>query len=400
MSSVVFSITIVALSLAAGQFGSRLIRIYLTSVRTKLALGLFTMTIAYCLLGLCYVEQDMSPAQVPQVAVTLAAALAMSCVFALLLFLHFVARSMIADEVIRRSASELEKSIEAMPPFEPGAVEPEPAEVLPADFDTLSVIVTAREEGYVEAVDYERMVEIATRHGLVVHLHFAAGLYMCKGGWLAAVYPGSSLTSQVDAALQEAVTIGDARTPTQDLEFSIRHLVDIALRALSPGVNDANTALVVVDHLRGALSQLMGKALPSAIHRDAAGVVRVVGRFSSYGDVLDAALHQIRQAAARHPAVIINLLGALARIAEHTRESDQVQALRDHAALIAAAGLRGLEEARDREDISRALDATQAHLDSAARGSAKVFGGGASDQRAAARRSQRPARPVSSGASL
>jgi len=135
MSSVVFSITIVALSLAAGQFGSRLIRIYLTSVRTKLALGLFTMTIAYCLLGLCYVEQDMSPAQVPQVAVTLAAALAMSCVFALLLFLHFVARSMIADEVIRRSASELEKSIEAMPPFEPGAVEPEPAEVLPADFD-------------------------------------------------------------------------------------------------------------------------------------------------------------------------------------------------------------------------------------------------------------------------
>ncbi|HYH21722.1 MAG TPA: DUF2254 family protein [Azospirillum sp.] len=114
----VFSIIIVALSLAANQFGTRLVRTYMADIRTKLALGLFTMTVMYCLLALRSVEKDMPAAEIPHVTVTVGLVLGLTCVLVLLFFLHRVARSIVADEVIRRVAGELEERIERMPPLQ------------------------------------------------------------------------------------------------------------------------------------------------------------------------------------------------------------------------------------------------------------------------------------------
>lgn len=374
MSSLVFSITIVALSLAANQFGSRLIRTYITNVRTKLALGLFTMTIVYCLLALFHLEQEMSPAEVPHFTVTVGALLGLICVLALLLFLHLVARAMVADEVIRRAARELEESIAALPPLVSQPGEEAPRDALPDDFDQRSVVLRSQDEGYVELIEYERLCELAAQHDVVIRLDFRAGVFMCRDGWLGAVYPIDAVTPEIAEALQGPILIGERRTPTQDLEFSIRHLVDIAMRALSPGINDPNSALVVIDHLRGALSRLMGKALPTATYRDGRGRVRVVGRYNSHAGIVDSALHQIRQAAGAHPAVIINLLGAIGRIAEHATLAEQLQALRHHARLVAAAGLRNLDEPCDRTDVEQALAGTEAKLALIERREVRVFG--------------------------
>ena len=359
MSSVVFSMTIVALSLAANQFGSRLIRVYISNLRSKLALGLFMATTVYCLLGLGAIEASMSPAEVPHVAVTVGSLLAFLCVFTLLFFLHDVARSMVADEVIRRAATELEETIDQLDPL---TAEPEHPGDIPAAATRGRGILVSREEGYVEAIEYDRLLQLCVEHDFVIRLEARAGTFMCKEGWLGAVEPISAATSELSEAIQSAFLIGSERTPTQDLEFSIRHLVDIALRALSPGINDANTALVVIDRLRGSLSRLMGKALPSAIRCDASGRVRVVGQSDTYGGVLDAALHQIRQAAAPHPSVIIELLRAIGRMAEHVRLPEQQEALARHAELLAGAGLRGLEEPRDRVDIEEQFSAARSKL--------------------------------------
>ncbi|HYG88311.1 MAG TPA: DUF2254 domain-containing protein [Azospirillum sp.] len=374
MSSVVFSITIVALSLAANQFGSRLVRTYMADVRTKLALGLFVMTVVYCLLALRTVEKDMPAAEIPHVTVTVGLALGLTCVFVLLFFLHRVARSIVADEVIRRVAGELERSIAQLPRL-PARHRPEPAEGgLPSDFDTRSAILTSRAEGYIQAVDYDRLADVAARHGIVLRLDIRPGDFMCRDGWLGAAGPGDAITTEVANALQDAILIGARRTPTQDLEFSVRHLVDIALRALSPGINDANTALVVVEHMRAALSHLMGKHIPGPVHRDDAGAVRVVGKANSYAGILDAALNQIRQAAAGQPAVVIHLLGAISWMAEHVRLPEQRAALLHHARLIAAAGLRGLDEPSDRQDIEDALAAAERKLEQIMRKKLRVVG--------------------------
>lgn len=392
ISSIVFSITIVTLSLAANQFGSRLIRTYITDSRTKLALGLFAMTIVYCLLGLCLLEQDMSPAEVPHLMVTAGALLGLLCVLTLLLFLHLVARSMVADEVVRRASAELEENIDGLAALGGTAVEEPAQDLLPEDFEQRSVLLTSDEEGYVEAVDYESLAALAAKCGVVVRLDFRAGVFMHRHGWLGAVYPRSVLTGEVAKSLRRCVLIGGRRTPTQDVEFSLRHLVDIALRALSPGINDPNTALVVIDHLGGALSRLMGKTLGGAVYRDEAGFVRVVGHPNSYAGVLNAALHQIRQAAGAHPAVIINVLAAIGRIAEHTKLAEQREALLQHAQMLARAGLRKAEEENDRADIEQAFESTQQKLAEIARDRSRVFGEAPTARSAAA--SRRPALPT------
>ena len=363
MSSVVFSITIVVLSLAANQFGTRLIRTYMASLRTKLTLGLLAMTIIYCLVALRSVQKDMATDAVPHVVVSTGWVLGLACVLVLLFFLHFISRSIMADEVIRRVASELTRMVAQLPPLEGASESPKEA-ALPSDFDARSEIMRSRHEGYIQAVEYEQLLTLASRHDVHIQLGFRAGAFMCKDGWLGRVYPREALNQELATAIDETILIGRRRTPTQDLEFMIRHLVDIALRALSPGINDANTSLVVIDHLRGALSQLAGKHIASPVYQDKNGVVRVVGKPNNYAGVLGAALNQIRQAAAEHPAVIIELIRALSRIGEHARLPAQRDALIEHAMLVRNAGVRATPEAYDRAAIERAFDDTMEKLHS------------------------------------
>jgi uncharacterized membrane protein len=185
---------------------------------------------------------------------------------------------------------------------------------------------------------------------------------MCRGGWLASVYPGDRLNDEIQDGIRECVVMGNRRTPTQDIEFSIRHLVDIALRALSPGINDPNTAKAVIDRLRGALAQAMDKKLPTTLRHDSHGVLRVIGDDTDFGGIFDAAFHQIRQAGASQPAIVIHMLGAICRLAEHVRTTEQYEALLRHTEMIAAAGLSDLEEPRDRADIDEAFAAARRKL--------------------------------------
>nr|WP_264185793.1 DUF2254 family protein [Roseicella aerolata] len=132
-------------------------------------------------------------------------------------------------------------------------------------------------------------------------------------------------------------------------------MVEVAVRALSPGVNDPFTAIVVIDRLRGCLTRLAGRRLPMPVLCDASGRVRLVRETTSFGGVMDAALHQIRQAGAGHPAVVIHMLEALARIAEHARRPEQREAIARHVRMVAAAGLREAAEPGDRGDIERSV---------------------------------------------
>jgi uncharacterized membrane protein len=146
------------------------------------------------------------------------------------------------------------------------------------------------------------------------------------------------------------------------MEFSIRHLVEIAVRALSSGINDPFTAIAVIDRLGAALGELMRRELQPEVFCDEAGVVRVVGRASSFRGFVDVAFRQIRQAGATHPAVIIQMLSIIARLAVNVRLSSQRDALFGHAAIIAEAGRRGASEASDIADIEHSYQAAQMAL--------------------------------------
>ncbi len=333
LAGVVFSMTLVTLSLAANQFGSRLVLSYIRDRRTKLSLGFFVLTIVYCMLALRVVTHEMSPADVPHVTVTTGLALSIACVLILVLYMHVVARSIVADEVTRRVAAQLHAAIEPLPPLDTGAMRASDANAaLPADAGQGGQVLKCGTEGYIEEIDHAALVNSLAAAGLHLRLTVAAGDYMCRGGLLGHVYPARQCTEELMGTVQQAIVLGAERTPVQDPAFAIRHLVDVALRALSPGINDPNTALVVIDRLRGALSILLERSLPATHWHDEAGELRLVCRSPDHADLLAAALHPIRDSAATQPLVMISLLQALARLTEHVRtprHADMIQAEAD-----------------------------------------------------------------------
>ena len=366
MATLVISITMVVLTLAASQLGPRLVRNFMNDLRTQLVFGIFLMTIIYCLLVLRTLNSELDISAVPHIAVTLGTALALINLFALLFFIHTLARSIISDTAIRRVDRDLRNAISRLLPTEgdgqPLVERPTADDVLPADFEERAASLWLSGEGYVQAIEYERLVEIACRRKAVVRLDFRAGHFVIRKSHKADIYPGRLLGPDLATEIEGAILVGDERTPVQDLEFSMRHLVEIAVRALSSGINDPFTAIAVIYRVGAALGELMRRELQPEVFSDAAGVVRVIGRASSFRGFVDVAFHQIRQAGATQPAVIIHMLSIIARVAVNVRLSSQRDALFDHAAIIAETGRRGASEASDIADIEHSYQAAQMAL--------------------------------------
>jgi len=353
MASMAFSVTVVALSLAANTFGPRLIRTFRANLRTQLVLGTFVLTIVYLLLVLRSVEGASAPPEVPQAAVAVGSLLALLSVLALLAFIQGVATSIVADEVVRRVRSELDTAVSKLPDLA-GTQEPA-SERPPPDFEDAAMRIPLPREGYVQSVQFEEIVAWAVKHDAEVQLDFRPGDFVVDGDSKVFVRPSPQDPDRVRTELGRFIVSGQERTPTQDLEFAIRHLVEVAVRALSPGINDPFTALAVIDRLRGGLSRLCAKQFPPKTLSDPSGKVRVTRRVPTYAGAVNAAFNQIRQAGSAKPAVLIHMLEAIAEIAERTKTHEQRAALSRHASMIQAAGRRDVADPEDREDVERAF---------------------------------------------
>jgi uncharacterized membrane protein len=160
------------------------------------------------------------------------------------------------------------------------------------------------------------------------------------------------------------VILGPKRTAAQDLEFSVTQLVEVAARALSPGVNDFYSAIACVDHLTAALALALEKVLPSNLRHDAAGRLRVELYPLAFQDLADAALDPIRQAAADNVAVSIRLLESLTMLATCASSSVERKVLAEHGELVRASALQEIRVERDRHDVQARFAALQDRLQS------------------------------------
>lgn len=354
MASMAFSVTIVALTLASNSYGSRIIRVFRADLRTQFVLGLFAATIVYNLMILRSLRGAAEPDGVPQIAVTIATALALISVLALLAFIQVVAHSIVADKVIAGAIGDLEDTIKDLPLLKTDKKDP-PFEAHVAN----GARIALPREGYVQAVDYEGMVDWAKKNEAVLTLDFRSGDFVVNGDRRIAVHPPREDIERIRSELRDHILSGSERTPTQDVKFSIRHLVEIALRALSSGINDPYTALAVIDRLRGAMSRLMERALPGRYLYDSSGTLRVVRKTISHADILDAAFHQIRQSGSATPAVLLHLLRAFRQIAEHASTPEQLERLSAHAELVFEDAQREIENASDRAQIEETYRETK-----------------------------------------
>lgn len=350
VAGVSFSITIAALALSSSQYGPRLLRNFIRDIGNQVVLGTFLATFMYCLLVLRAVRGPGGDDFVPYVSIGVGILLAVASIALLIYFIHHISHSIQATHVIASVGRDLDRAIQRLFPQEAGRGIPaeEEREFQPPEGG--QALVSPR-SGYVQAIDLTRIMRIAQERGLLIRIEHHPGGFVPRGGRLVTVWDGAAIEPDDLAAITGAFTIGDRRTPAQDVEFSIDQLVEIAVRALSPGVNDPFTAMACIDRLGVGLRQLAEKQFPSPFRYDEDGHLRVIARPVRFAGIADAAFNQIRQYGHTSAAVSMRLMETIAIIAEHTSDPDQREVLLRHAMMIERGSREGLSEQLDWKDI-------------------------------------------------
>ncbi len=359
IAGTVFSMTLVALSLASSQLGPRMLRNFMRDTANQAVLGTFVATFVYCLLVLRTIRRADEVAFVPHLSVTVGVLLAVVSVGVLIYFIHHISVSIQADQVVARIGEELHDGIDTLFPGEiakPGSeVSSIPIEAgmpseadLPTGFAREACPLGATDDGYLQFVDTDVLMALACEEDLVLRLERRPGHYLAKGQMMLRVWPGARVSESLTDKMNAAFVLGRQRSPAQDIEFSFHQLVEIALRALSPGINDPFTAIACVDRLESALCRLAGRELPSDFRFDKHGRLRLVAPGSTFAGIVDTAFNQIRQCARSNAAVAIRMLDAIAQIAAHVQRVQDADCLQRHAGMI----IRGAREAiPEQEDL-------------------------------------------------
>jgi uncharacterized membrane protein len=360
--TLVFSITIVTLTLASTQFGPRMLRNFIRDRITQVTLGTFVATFVYAVLALAAVGSAQRGAFVPHLSILVTLALVILDVAVLVVFIDHIAKSIQLPQVIASIAGDLAGAIDAdvaLPVSSQEKAGPSLAE-LERRLNEDSGLVRAPGSGYLQFVRIDALIEIAVRNGAVIRLLYRPGHFLVEGQPLAQVWPADAAAS-VARALGGAHATGPHRTLTQDLSFAVDQLVEIAIRALSPAVNDTFTALACIDWLGDGLCKLAQRWNPQVVHRDATGWVRVTIVTPSFRRLVERAHDKIRQASRAMPAVMIRQLDGLAKILSYA-SPEQREVLLEQAHLILRSSEESVPQAEDRADVLRhyeaALDVT------------------------------------------
>jgi len=359
VAGTVFSVTVVALSLASNQFGPRLLQNFMRDRGNQVVLGTFIATFAYCLLVLRTVRGTEDGDFVPNVAVTLGVVLALASVGVLIYFIHHASIQMQAPLIIANVGRELCQRIRDQFPDELTNTDRDLANHRQSVdqnqfFDRPAATIAAADSGYIQDIDEQQLRRLATEHDLVVRIVHRPGQFVIAGAALVEVapqLPKDELTGQ----LRRAFLIGPQQTPTRDIEFAVRQLVEVAVRALSPGINDPYTAVGCIDYLGAALSELAGRKLPPEVLYDDAGAPRLIRYPFRFADVSDTAIRQIRQYGATSAAVLVRLQEMIADVLPHVRRCDDRDALLRQA-LFSKSAAELLPQPADRQDVEDRYD--------------------------------------------
>ena len=362
VATTAFSITIVAIQLAASQFGPRLIRNFMQDTGNQIVLGTFISTFIYCLLVLRTINGTEENEFVPDVSVTCSLLLAIASIGVLIYFIHHAAASLQVDNVITEVGRDLDAVIDRLFPKMVGRgaskhKERRIEEDIPADFDRDASPIKASKVGYVQTVDDDGLMEIAKENNLLLRIQYRPGQFVVQGSDLVLVWPGEHANKKFSKQLNEAFILGTQRTEQQDVEFALEQLVEIAARALSPGINDPFTAIRCIDALTAGLSRLAQKDFPSPYRYDEDDKLRVIADPVTFFEMTNAAFNKIRQYGQSSVGVTIRLLEAIAIIAPFTNnEKDRVVLLR-HAHMIWRGSQEGVSEELDKKDIHARYEA-------------------------------------------
>jgi uncharacterized membrane protein len=344
VAGTVFSITIAALSLAAGQMGPRLLRNFTEDRGNQFTLGIFLGTFAYALTVLRSVRTQGEGLFIPHISLTVAIALAFVCVGTLIYFVGHMASRINVDTVIDLVSHDLKDAISRL------TVEERQPPPPPASFWRNGTVVRDERNGYFLRLDTAELAAWAADNGTVIRLLVRPGDYVFPGTPIALAMP---TVEGVGAKIRDTVMLGQQRQSSADLEFAVRHLVEVAVRALSSGINDPNTAMSVLDRLGAALCLLAPLFLPTGVCQKDGRLMLMVPSID-YDGLVDAMLRMIRQNGSGSPEVLIHILHVLTSVASCDQDPTRKATLRRHADLIVGDARRNIVTPADLADVRKA----------------------------------------------
>ncbi|NUU06303.1 DUF2254 domain-containing protein [Leifsonia sp. C5G2] len=358
-TSLTFSLTVVALQLASSQVSPRVLRLFSRDRQVHLTLAVFLGTFAYAITVLRSIgdSTDAQPVFVPRIAVTTGFVLTLVSVVVLVIFLAHLATQLRVETIMKEIHAETDRTMELVGDSNAGAdayrgeIE-EPAR---------KHVVTADSSGFITSVDRERLVRIAEANGIVVEETKRVGQSIVAGTpqafWWATDAAAAPDSEAIEAAVRASGSIWYERTAAQDVEYGIQQLLDIAIRALSPGVNDPTTAVNSLGHVTAVLVRaLRHPSLPAALagSRDE---LRVVTASQSRAQLVRSSLSPVRHYCAGSPAVVERFLNSVSELAYVNDDPEVDAALREQ---LEALDLQLREEKADPAESDRLLRATRA----------------------------------------
>jgi uncharacterized membrane protein len=333
VTGVIFSVTIVALQLASSQFTPRVLRSFVGDRANQVVLGVFISTFTYTLLVLRTVRSAAEDGQgfVPSISVAVAIGLALVSIGLLIYFIHHVARSIQASVIIDRAVNETRQVAEReFPPTEEPAEPPQADSGVPIGQPSA---VTADTTGYIRAIDEDALFHLACQHAATLRVEQRVGEHLLPGTVLVSIWPSGLLAEAVVRAVRAAFVVGEERTLLNDPELGVRQVTDIALRALSPSLNDPTTAMICFDRLAEILVQV-GRCQTPAVVRRRNGAALVMRR-QTFDDLVASIFGLTRHAVAGDPTVALHVVQTLARVGASVRSEHRPALVRQLSAYLA-----------------------------------------------------------------
>ena len=355
VAALVFTVTVVALTLASSQYGHRLLRTYISDPGNQLVTGMFICTFIYCVIVLHSAPDLGAPGPTTHLSVTIATLLAFVSFGLLIYYLHHASTSLQMELFAARLGHNLLRAIRREHPDPGERRQPVASNGAPASKDASQVpqrrtTACSRREGYIHFVDNDRLLKLAIRHGLRIKILEEPGRFIIPGKPLAEIHGEPSSPSRLEARINRCFWTGPMRILAQDIRYGLDQLVEVALRALD--VNAPFTAIGCIEWIGEAMSLLARREPTDACLYDRKGRIRVERRTTDFVALTDCAFNQLRQFSYDVPEVSIRLLDVITMIMANAKHKDYRDALLRHARMIER-GKASLIEERDREELSR-----------------------------------------------
>jgi len=353
---ITFSMTLLALTLASSQYTSRILRNFMRSRVTQVTLGIFAGIFVYCLIVLRTIHGGEAEF-VPSLAVFFAFVMAIGGVGVLIFFFHHIASSIQASSIIASIAHETIAAIDRLFPEKLGHGPDEDEgkdQVLRSLDERTWYAVPAAVSGYVQSVDNNALLNFARDRKTIVRMERGIGAFVVQNTALASLALTYPPDQEMIAALNGAYSLSRYRTVEQDAAFGIRQIVDMALKALCPGVNDTSTAVMCVDYLTAILARLTVRQFPP-VHRYDGEALRAITMAPTFDSLLAEAFDQIRSSAEGNVAIMARMLGAIHTIASLTVSPPHRRALDEQVQWIAELADRTIESTHDRARMETRL---------------------------------------------